>query len=398
MKRTSLHPRRLVRGLAISLVVLLVMLLITEVSVRLFTDTMRPLLVVDPVLGRRYERSFEGTVFNPESGREVNVRFNERGFRFPDLPFEKPAGTRRVVVLGDSMIAGMEMDVELIAASLLQEKLNDEADGDERWEVLNFGVSGASTAQEYVLYRELASRYQADLVLCVFFVGNDFGDNSRRLTNRTRIYFDVDDEGGLVQLPFPSTKIRFNELLNRYCYLYTWQKEKLENARRKLRAPAADAPLLDAGKAAHGDQVRASEWIFFTGEKEDCDHAWAVTRGAVMGMASVAEASGSQFALALLPSSLQVNDEEFAYLLEVADELEEEFDPLHPNRQLQAICDEAGVAFFDLLPGFHEAVPSRSKLVEDEWVFLNGSGHFNEQGNVLMARLLAERISELTRN
>ena len=125
--------RRLARGLFISFSVLIGVLLIAEVSVRLFTDTIRPLLVVDPVLGRRYVKDFEGVVFNPESDRDVNVRFNDQGFRFPDLPFEKPAGTRRVVLLGDSMIAGMQVDAELTAAGILEQRLNETASEGERF-------------------------------------------------------------------------------------------------------------------------------------------------------------------------------------------------------------------------------------------------------------------------
>ena len=389
--------RRLARGLFISFSVLIGVLLIAEVSVRLFTDTIRPLLVVDPVLGRRYVKDFEGVVFNPESDRDVNVRFNDQGFRFPDLPFEKPAGTRRVVLLGDSMIAGMQVDAELTAAGILEQRLNETASEGERWEVLNFGVSGASTAQEYVLYRELARKYHPDLVLCVFFVGNDFGDNSPRLSSRNRIYFDLDERGELVQLPYPPLRTRFNELLDEYSRLYVWQKEATAEAKRVAQAAAPAADSLEERHAWHGESVRPSEWVYYTGEDEICDHSWRITAGVIGGMASIAAADGASFGLVLLPSSLQVHDEEFAYLREVAGERGAEFDPEYPNRRLGAICDELGVPFFDLLPGFRAAEPSHSELVEEEWLFLNGRGHFNEKGNVVFAELVAGMIGELER-
>ena len=48
---------------------------------------------------------------------------NRHGFRFPDLPFEKPEGTRRIALIGDSMIAAEEVAEEDTAAWRLAERL-----------------------------------------------------------------------------------------------------------------------------------------------------------------------------------------------------------------------------------------------------------------------------------
>ena len=71
---------------------LLLLAICGEIAVRLFTNTPPPLLTGDPILGRRYVRSFEGMVYNPEVKREVHLRFNRHGFRGPDRPFEKNSG------------------------------------------------------------------------------------------------------------------------------------------------------------------------------------------------------------------------------------------------------------------------------------------------------------------
>lgn len=374
----------------ISFSVLAVCLLVAEVAVRLFTDTVRPLLVVDPVLGRHHVPSFEGDVYDPESRREVHLVFNELGYRFPDLPFEKPAGVRRVALLGDSMIAAWQVEEQRTAARLLERKLNESEEG-ERWEVLNFGVPAAGTGEEYVLYRELARRYEPDLVLCVFFAGNDFGDNSIRLTQRKRLYFDLDEVGELVQLPYPSLGLRVKEALNEYSRLYVWQKRKLEALKAKP-VLATGGATLEERHAWHGDTIRASEWIYFTGEDQRAAHSWSITRALIHALAAEVARDGRDFAMVLLPCSQQVHDEEFVFLREVAKELGDRFDPRHPSRRLTEICAEVDVPLFDLVPGFRAAAPSHSELVEDEWLFLNGRGHLSEYGNETLARLLAETV------
>jgi len=385
--------RRVSRGLLVSLAALVMLLVVGELAVRLFTDTTRPMLVVDSVLGRRHVRSMDRMEYDPESRREVHAVTNRFGFRFDDLPFEKPAGTRRVALLGDSMIAAWQVEEEETAAHLMQERLNASADG-ERWEMLNFGVPAAGTGPEYVVYRELARRFDPDVVLCVYFVGNDFGDNSIRLSRRNRIYFDLDEQGGLVQLPYPSLAARFNELLNEHSRLYVWQKDALSALKAKPVVASGDATL-EERHAWHGDSIRPSEWIYYTGADEPAAHSWAVTRAVVHAFASRVRGDGHAFGLVLLPCSQQVHDDEFAFLREVAGELGDRFDPLNPSRRLAEICAEAGVPFIDLLPGFRAAAPSHSELARDEWLFLNGRGHLNERGNEVLGKLLAEAVEGL---
>jgi hypothetical protein len=194
------------RGPLISLGVLVALALAAEAAVRLFTDTEPPLLVVDEAIGRRYRVSYAGEIHDPESRRDVAVRFNRDGFRFDDLSLGKPAGTRRVAVIGDSMIAALQVPREQTAVELARTELQGVAGDEERWELLNFGVSGSGTLQQHVLLREVVLGYHPDHVVVVFFVGNDFSDNSPRLSRRNRLYFDLDEAGRLSRLPYPTLR------------------------------------------------------------------------------------------------------------------------------------------------------------------------------------------------
>jgi lysophospholipase L1-like esterase len=391
--------RRIGKGLGVSLVVVALTLVAAEVLVRLFADLQPRRRVIDPVLGTRYVPGWTGSVYKKEAGREIPLRFNQQGFRFPDLPFEKPAGTRRVAFLGDSMIAGEDVPVELTAVHLLEQQL-DALDPDHDWEVLNFGVPGAGNGQEMVVYREVARRYDPDLVLCTFFTGNDFGDNSHRYTSGDRLYFDVDADGALFQLPYPTPEIARSEFLRKTSHFYRWQKSRVRGL-IKAAEPEEEVPTdpLEQRHAWHGDKVRSSEWVYYTGldADEDVAHCWRVTAAILREFDRLTRADGVPFAMLLLPNSEQLHDEEFAFLQSVAGELGPDFDPLHPGRRVGEICAELDVPFLDLLPAFRAATPSRSELVEEEWLYLNGRGHFNAAGHALLARTLVPDVLRLVR-
>jgi hypothetical protein len=120
--------------------------------------------------------------------QKVSVRTNSFGLRGAEVPREKPAGTYRVILLGDSFAFGWGVEQEETFAYKLQELLQAELsvrgnreevskriDSEiRRVEVLNFGVPGYSTFQEVALLRKEAMSFSPDAVI-VYFVENDFG-------------------------------------------------------------------------------------------------------------------------------------------------------------------------------------------------------------------------------
>jgi len=178
-------PLRLAAKLGLSMLALLAGLGLAEIGIRLFADVKPPVLLVDREVGRRYRANHAAPLFNPESQQTVMLRFNDQGLRFPSVPLKKPAGTKRLLVIGDSMIAGLEVEEEHTAMARFQAAMNARAEGP-RWEVLNFGVSGSGTGQQLTLYQHLGRKYQPDMVWLSFYPGNDLADNSTRLSKSRR--------------------------------------------------------------------------------------------------------------------------------------------------------------------------------------------------------------------
>jgi lysophospholipase L1-like esterase len=159
---------------------LVIGILLAEVLARsvIVLPKMLPALDVDtyvladnPILKYVYRPGSQATGV-PFDADHRGFTINSAGFRDYEFREEKPAGTRRLVVLGDSTSAGNGIsDVTHIAAKVLERMLNGAGAGP--FQVYNLAVGGYHTYQEAEMLRVKGLRYRPDLVL-VGFCLNDF--------------------------------------------------------------------------------------------------------------------------------------------------------------------------------------------------------------------------------
>jgi hypothetical protein len=118
----------------------------------------------DPDLGYVHPRSVSYRM-----GKNV-VTLNSQGLRDKEIPYDKPPGEKRILLLGDSVTFGWGVsDGEPFADQM--EPLLKSTTG-RNWEVINAGVNGYNTQQEDTYFRREGVRYQPDIVV-VTFVEND---------------------------------------------------------------------------------------------------------------------------------------------------------------------------------------------------------------------------------
>lgn len=123
----------------------------------------------------------------------VSYRFNSLGFRGPDPVVPRPAGTYRILALGDSYTAGVGVHEQDTFEVQLQNRLNRaerERGGTTAFDVINGGVTGYATREELRSYELFSSTYDPQVVLLVM-VNNDEmsareeARRGRRLTSRS---------------------------------------------------------------------------------------------------------------------------------------------------------------------------------------------------------------------
>ena len=120
---------------------------------------------------------------------------NAKGLRGPDYDYAKPKGVKRVLLLGDSMIAGFEVSEDQTVAQQLEKLLAKETS----WQVINGGVRGYGTDQAYLFLMYEGFRYQPDIIIYVF-ADNDLENNVTvhvRGKTYSKSYFTVGANGEL---------------------------------------------------------------------------------------------------------------------------------------------------------------------------------------------------------
>jgi hypothetical protein len=107
---------------------------------------------------------------------KINIRTNSRGIRADEeISYEKPAGLKRIVVLGDSFGMGYEVDIKDTFLSRM--KINLEGHG-KKVQIVNLSVSGHGNAEELIMLQNEGIKYHPDLVLLCWH-DTDYDDNVR---------------------------------------------------------------------------------------------------------------------------------------------------------------------------------------------------------------------------
>src|SRR5271166_1910779 len=121
--------------------------------------------MADEVLGWSYKPGARGQFVGPYPlpvTVRSDFRINSLGLRGPELTAVAPGGLR-VLVLGDSVASGLEVadneTYSTVGAQLLSTRLGVPV------QVINAGVRGYGTDQEWLLYRERLKQLHSDVVL-----------------------------------------------------------------------------------------------------------------------------------------------------------------------------------------------------------------------------------------
>lgn len=203
--------------------------------------------VFDPLLGWRSKPNLRDRV---AFGNKI-LNTNSLGLR-GDREYDRvtPAGTTRILVLGDSFTFGDEVNDSETFCHYLSEMLPDA-------EVMNFGMHGYGHDQMLLLYREVGRRYQPDVVVLAF-VYSDIYRNLLRFRDYAKPRFVLED-GGLrldnSPVPTPEETLAREPLRSKLWdaleltrTLVTTESGRLEPRARELSLHILDA-LIDETRA-----------------------------------------------------------------------------------------------------------------------------------------------------
>lgn len=147
-----------------------------------------------PRWGWFHEPNSEDTFVKP--GFAQHVRINGKGLRERPLPYEKPPGLFRVLVVGDSSVVSFEVPPEAVFTRVAEASLRERG---YPVQFVNGGVRGYGTDQALLFLEEEGLRYEPDLVLYKW-TNNDDEDNAtihRPFRKYGKAWFQLDEAGEL---------------------------------------------------------------------------------------------------------------------------------------------------------------------------------------------------------
>jgi hypothetical protein len=270
----------------------------------------------------------------------ISVEINSHGLRGPETTFEKPAGTYRILNLGDSVAMGWGVREDETYGRRLEQLLN-EQDGDaKRFEVINAGVPGWNLENALAYLQAEGLRYEPDLILLDLTIVNDIKGKSALL---------ADNQSAPIQW------LRANT------YFWPFLTVQL----RWLEAQAAGRQRIDVIDPPTDPEK------YFPLEPES--EQWTAVWNSVAAIDRLARENNARVVLILFPLEFQVLDERY---------------PTLPQEVLAARAAEAGIPVLDLLPAFRKACrekPGGACSLEDRYLFADVWMHPSAYGHELTA-------------
>ncbi len=333
-----------------------------------------PVLVYQPKPGARSSRP---RVW--DAGQTVTYTINELGLRDrEDMAAEKPAGTRRVVFLGDSVTLGLEVDLEETLVKQVEQRLGPDV------ECLNLGVSGYSPLQEVALLETKGLRFAPDLVVVCYNL-NDPVDFSGELG----YFFRQEAQGRLLR--FGGYRTGYWLGCSKFLGWLSYRVEKLlalketrnhlaevvEGARRErveevLGQAGTGSGLRNAPPPAEptAGLAAGTTWGWVTAAHRNRE-SWAGVRAAFIRLGAISQAEDIPVLLAILPVFVDEQPYPFADV----------------HRFVAAEARNSGLTVIDLQPGLDGPL---SELSFD-------SLHPNTEGHRALAAILAPEAARRLR-
>ncbi len=136
--------------------------------------------------------------FNIENDHPITGRFNSYGYRDKEWFLRKRDDIYRIAILGDSLVEAFQVELEHTFIFLIEEKWNNSS-RQPVIELMNFGRSAFSQAEERLVLERDVTQFNPDMVVLFFNPSNDIDDVSRETAlDILRPFYLISENGKLL--------------------------------------------------------------------------------------------------------------------------------------------------------------------------------------------------------
>jgi hypothetical protein len=328
------------------------------------------------------------------NGGKHMAQLNASGMHDQAYEIAKPNDTFRILVLGDSFVEALQVDLAETMQTWLERDLQPQMPPGQKVEVIAAAAGGWSPANQLMFFRGIGQHLQPDLVLVLWVPENDLSDilPESRLTyegiNCYAPYFVLCD-GAFDPGPWFSapgvppasqacspTHKRLVSLLNRL-YQASFLYQRLE-------------PLLTAHYHKLEYANPYAPWLEQSQQDPTLDYAYELTEGVYTRLAQEAADMGAETAFVITPSKQALMVEyDPDYLRELQEGGMEaggsSVDVTLPSQRFVDVMAQQHLPTLDLFPLFLEQLNTGQGPFYGE-----KDTHWNAKGNRLAAELIAQ--------
>jgi hypothetical protein len=333
----------------------------------------------------------EGWWFSPEF--QVKVKINSKGLREREIPYDKPAGVIRILLLGDSMTEAIQVPLENTFAYLLESRLNQIA-GANQFQVINAGVSHYGTDNELLYFQYEGYKYEPDIVILAFLTTNDVSNNSYELGGGSP-YFILNAKGELEIKDFPLPTD--NSIPNRLrLFLGTnFQSYNFVSRTVRTQIPTVVGFLQSLGimrkasQASMTNGIPTDFFVYAANYETRWENAWAITQQLILQIKREVEARNARFMVVIFsPQFVHVREQNWQEYLNAFPAMNQlEWDLDKPDRLMVEFLREQQIPFLHTTPYFQAEAKRTS-----EPLYFPADGHLSPAGHRLAAQLIAEEM------
>lgn len=343
--------------------------LIAELFLRLQSRTTLK-LYDNEIYGHAYVPSQAGWFVPSTREYKTWVEINSHGWPDIEHSYEKPEGVKRIVILGDSFVENTQMPLEKRFFRLLQEKLGNQ------YEIIAIGRGNTGTAQQYLILKNYALKYEPDLVIQMFLEANDVKNNSPVLQQDQYLpYFEINSNDSLVEVPHskrPERKL-------------AGMKEFLKNFRLVEFLLSVRQNFLER-KSYKENDYPLDYHVYDKNYSDEYQKAWEVTKNLILKTKEEIESTGAKYVLVVIPGIEQVEKIKQEKVFSEFPMMKDNIDFDKPDKILSEFCATSKINCYSTLSDFRKS---------DEETYNFYEGHWNQKGVNLIAEFLASQLESL---
>ncbi|MEO5895893.1 MAG: hypothetical protein ABIS06_09350 [Vicinamibacterales bacterium] len=321
------------------------------------------LFTTDPVIGYRLKPTARVRFATSEFDTEIAI--NNAGVRDTEDIGPKPAGEKRIVILGDSLVLSVQVPFAQTFSELLEQRLNASlrtarGSSTTRYRVINAGVQGYGPVEELLFFRRVLKQLEPDLVLTTVFVGNDAEE---ALTSSAKL---AEGRAATDVLRESAT---------------TWLRRTV---RRSMALQVLRLRVLSATERLGGftGPPEAPLQSYAAKPAPRIGEGLAIARNCIQQIGSEAAAVGARTGIVLMPARFQVDNVDYGHLREAVAAQGGELVRDAATQRFATVLSTLALPMTDLLDPLRQAPPGPA-------LFFELNVHLTPRGHTVVADHLA---------